>query len=73
MTYAVCYLKDFKVTGIPFRCPTYSRQWFEEKKRLGIPCVLMWRSKADRKAEILDSFEIEVLEQSIQSIVKTKD
>ena len=70
MTYAVVYLKNSKVTGLPFRCPTYSRQWFEEKKRLGIPCALMKRDKSDQKAKILDSFEIEVLEQYIQ---KTKE
>ena len=68
MTYAVVYLKNSKVTGIPFRCPTYSRQWFEKKKRQNIPCALMKRINANQKAEIIDSFELEILEKQINKV-----
>jgi hypothetical protein len=67
MTYAVIYLKNSKIKGIPFACPIYSRQWFEEKKRRNIPCALMFRNKADQPAKLLDSFQIEILEQIINN------
>lgn len=69
MTYAVAYFDGIRISGIPFRCPAYSRQLFEEKKRLEIPCALIKREKGE-SAVILDSFQYELLEQQIKKYKK---
>ena len=65
MTYAVAYFDGIKIGDIPFRCPVYSRQYFEEKKRLEMPCALVKREDGE-SAVILDSFQYDLLEQQIK-------
>ncbi len=69
MIYAVAYFDGIRIGGIPFRCPVYSRQYFEEKKRLEMSCALIKRDEG-QSAVILDSFQYEALEQYIKKSKK---
>lgn len=69
MTYVVAYFDGLKISGMPFQCPTYSRQLFEKKKQLEMPCALI--KKEEGKATLIDSFRYEFLEQHCKVNRKT--
>jgi hypothetical protein len=62
--YAVAYYDGLRIGGIPFRCPTYSRQYFEEKKALGLPSALISREQGG-KPVLIDSYNYEALETAV--------
>ena len=56
MTYCVVsYLFDGRINGVPMRCPKFARNFFNEKKQLGVPCDLLSRDE-DNKAVLIDSY-----------------
>lgn len=40
-TYKVSYIENGQSLAIPYRCPKYARQFFEQKKAQNIPCALI--------------------------------
>jgi hypothetical protein len=68
-TYCVAYLDGVEVRGIPFICPTFSRELFDSKKSLKIPCAFISKS-GDGEAVLIDSFEQETLVQYLKAPIE---
>jgi hypothetical protein len=62
--YAVTYYDGLRVGGMPFQCPMFSRQCFEEKKALGYPSALISREQGG-KPVLIDSYNYEALETAV--------
>ena len=39
---------DGEIQGIPFTCPLFSSNYFEEKKALGLPCALLKKHEGEK-------------------------
>lgn len=51
-TYKVSYIENGQSLAIPYRCPKYARQFFEQKKAQNIPCALIAIDEDDRNTVI---------------------
>lgn len=64
--YAVSYFNGTDVLGETFCCPTYSKEYFLEKKAQGFPCAYLVKEEDDEDVGLIDSHRYEELEQAYE-------